>query len=165
KKIAPMMDGEPKYPRYRLDSLADLRNLAHSTGLVEHISDATTVTLLHYPTAVRVITQKKTSSNQGQISLVGGEEAEIQFVDDVRAFGFFYQQGMFHISLEVTMSDGNKVNAEGGEFFPDTNFFGFHSPVPIRSLRISSNPKGGSLILWSFYFYSTSSHQRRFSAQ
>ncbi|HEV7746154.1 MAG TPA: toll/interleukin-1 receptor domain-containing protein [Pyrinomonadaceae bacterium] len=144
-----------------IEDLQILRKIAKLQQLNEHVSDSTTVRIWHYPTAVALKLIGKTGNRE--LTLVGGQEALLNFKGSINALGFYYQQGMEHGSIIIKLVDGSTNNFLGKEFFPNVQFFGFYSPIPIDSLCIRTSTKGGSFHITSFYFYSQKLHQRVFA--
>jgi hypothetical protein len=144
-----------------IEDLGTLRQITKMNLLHEHVADSTTVRISHYPTALRVSYVGK--SDKEEIALFAGQEATLSFKKGVNAFGFYYQQGMQNGLISIKLQDGTSNTFLGQGFFPNTNFFGFYSSIPIDTLRIRTHPRGGGFYVKGFYFYSLRNHPRVFA--
>jgi hypothetical protein len=135
-----------------------LRELSSYRGLEAHYSDASTVQLRHYPTAVRV----DAPTPAGPLEVTpAGSGIEVVFVADVRGFSVRYQQGLYNAEITVRLADGTERAFAGSSFFPESATLAVLAPHPIASVVFRSQ---GTLSIQEFVFYATASHARRFAA-
>ncbi len=147
----------------RIPDLTSLRLEASRRSLIEHVSDSWTVRLIHYPTAVFVDARNYSVDGADVAMGIGGERV-LSLADAIYGVGFTFQQGLYHAAVEVELKTGERYRFQGGEFPPQTNFFGLISDQPIRTIRLVA-PGSGSFMLRSFYFYADHEFPREFGAR
>lgn len=145
--------------------------LVRGARLALHESDATTVGITSYPTAMSITIEPGGNGldfEQKQISIANAQLVSIRFDEraprsEIHALGLTYQQGGYAARFKVVVSNGVVREFTGSGYFPSSGFFGVGSSATISELQIDTDP-GGSFMTTDFAFASRLLHSRAFAS-